>query len=224
VAAPAFVAISAFSGPALPHSLQELDRDLFSKEKYFQAVDIQAPDFSLRDADDKLVGLAGLRGKVVVLNFIYTSCPDVCPLHSEKIAQLQKMINASPMKTMVEFVSVTTDPKRDSGQVLLDYGQAHGLDPVNWVFLTASADQPEDATRKIAKAYGLAFTPGENGEQMHGIVTHVIDQDGQMRARFHGLDFAPINFVLFVNALTNHLQKPHHGEAPSLWERLKGIF
>jgi protein SCO1/2 len=108
--------------------------------------------------------------------------------------------------------------------VLRDYGQAHRLDPVNWVFLTASPEQPEGATRKIAKAYGLEFTPSHDGEQMHGIVTHVIDQDGRLLARFHGLKFEPTNFVLFVNALTNHLQKPHHGEAPGLWDRLKGIF
>jgi protein SCO1/2 len=222
-AAIALVALSALSAPALPHSLQDLDRDLFAKEKYFQPVDLQAPDFDLRDADGKRMRFADFRGKVVVLNFIYTNCPDVCPLHSEKIAQIQKMINASPMKSMVEFVSVTTDPKRDSGQVLRDYGDAHGLDPANWVFLTAAPSESEDTTRKIAKAYGLEFIVGEEGEQMHGIVTHVIDQDGRMRARFHGLKFEPVNLVLFVNALTNHLQKPHY-EAPSPWDRLKGIF
>jgi protein SCO1/2 len=224
VAAIAPVAISAFSALALAHSLQDLDRDLFSKEKYFQATDVQAPDFSLRDADGKSVSLADLRDKVVVLNFIYTNCKGVCPLHSEKIAQLQTMINATPMKRMVEFISITTDPKRDSGQVLREYGQAHGLDRVNWVFLTAAPDQPEDTTRKIAEAYGVRFTKGEDGAQMHGVVTHVIDQDGRMRARFHGLGFEPTNFILFVNALTNHLQTPHHNEAPGFWDRMRGLL
>jgi protein SCO1/2 len=216
-----FALMSEFAAPALAHSLKDLDQELFTKEKYFQPVDIKAPDFALLDADGKRVGLADFHGRVVVLSFIYTNCPDVCPLHSEKIAALQSLINTTPMKAMVEFVSITTD---DKGQVLRDYGKAHGLDPVNWAFLTAPPDAPDDATRKIAEAYGLTFTKGEGGAQMHAIVTHVIDQDGRMWARFHGLKFDPVNFVLFVNALTNNLQKHHHEEAPSLWDRLKGFL
>lgn len=223
-AAMALAALAAFSAPAQAHSLEDLDRDLFAKEKYFQPMDVQAPDFSLRDAERKRVRLVDFHGKVAVLNFIYTNCPDVCPLHSEKIAQLQSLINVTPMKTMVEFVSITTDPKRDAGKVLSDYGRAHGLDPVNWVFLTTAPDQPEDTTRKIAEAYGLEFTVGKDGAQMHGIVTHVIDQDGRMRARFHGLNFDPMNLVVFVDALTNHLQSHHHGETLSFWQRLKALL
>jgi protein SCO1/2 len=178
----------------------------------------------LQDATGRTVSLSGLRGKVVVLNFVYTNCPDVCPLHAERIAELQTMINQTPMKAMVAFVTITTDPQRDRGTVLSDYGQAQGLDPVNWMFLTAPPDQPEDATRKIAEAYGLKFTAGDDGMQMHGTVTHVIDQDGRLRARFHGLKFEPVNFVAFVNALTNRTEKPHPHQQPSLWEKLKGLF
>lgn len=214
----------ACAAPVLGHSLDEVDQDLRAKETYFQPVDSDAPAFSLQDADGTIVSLASLRGKVVVLNFIYTSCPDVCPLHSERIAELQAMINQTPMRTLVEFVTITTDPKRDTGEVLRDYGKAHGLDPVNWVFLTAAPSQAEDSTRKIAEAYGLKFVEDDGGMQMHGIVTHVIDQDGQLRARFHGLKFEPVNFVVFVNALINRAQKPHPHPEPSLWEKVEGLF
>lgn len=223
-AALALAVVMAAAAPVLAHSLEEVDQGLRDKEKYFQPVDSEAPGFSLQDATGRTVSLSGLRGKVVVLNFIYTNCPDVCPLHAERIAELQTMINQTPMKAMVAFVTITTDPQRDRGTVLSDYGQAHGLDPVNWMFLTAPPDQPEDATRKIAEAYGLKFTAGDDGMQMHGTVTHVIDQDGRLRARFHGLKFEPVNFVVFVNALTNRTQKPHPHQQPSLWEKLKGLF
>ena len=209
---------------ATAHSLADVEENLKHQEMYFQAVDYDAPGFSLQDADGKAVGLADLRGKMVILNFIYTSCPDVCPLHSEMIAQVQAMINQTPMKSLVQFVTITTDPKHDTGQVLRDYGKAHGLDPANWSFLTAAADQPEDTTRKIAEAYGLKFTQTEDGMQMHGIVTHVIDQDGRMRARFHGLKFEPVNLITFVNALTNRAQTPHGHPEPGLWEKLRGLF
>ena len=57
---------------------------------------------------------------------------------------------------------------------------------------------------------GLEFTQTADGEQMHGIVTHVIDQDGRLRARFHGLGFEPLNLVIYVNALTSRAQAPHN--------------
>lgn len=206
------------------HSLEEVDQDLRDKEKYFQAVDVEAPGFTLQDADGRRVSLSDFRGNVVVLNFVYTNCPDVCPLHAERIAELQGMINQTPMKAVVEFITITTDPKHDTGAVLRGYGQAHGLDPVNWIFLTAAPDQPEDSTRKIAESYGPKFTESGEGMQMHGVVTHVIDQDGRLRARFHGLKFESVSLVVFVNALTNRTHKPHGHPEPGLWESLKGLM
>lgn len=216
--------VVAIVSAASAHSLKELDDQLLDKEKYFQHVDIPAPDFALQDADGRSVGLKDFSGKVVVLNFIYTSCPDQCPLQSEKIAQIQNLINHTPMRGLVSFISITTDPRRDRGEALRDYGKAHGLDPTNWIFLTAAPSQPDDTTRKIAEAYGLEFTPAGDGVEMHGIVTHVIDQSGRMLARFHGLDFDSTNLIIFVNALTNHLQD-HRPEADQgLWAKLKGLF
>lgn len=213
-----------FASPAFPHSLKEVEHNIHDQEKYFQPVDSTAPDFTLQDAAGRAVKLGDFRGKVVILHFIYTNCPDVCPLHAEKIAEIQKMVNITPMKDRVQFITITTDPKRDTGQVLRDYGDNHGLNPVNWTFLTAAPGSPEDATRKIAESYGLKFVDTKDGAQMHGVVTHVIDQEGRLRARFHGLNFEPLNLVLYVNALLNKAEIPHgHGEQ-GFWDRLKEMF
>lgn len=212
-----------FAPPALPHSLKEVEQNLLDKEKYFQPVDSAAPGFTLQDADGRVVSLTEFKGKVVVLNFIYINCPDFCPLQSEKIAEIQEMINITPMKTQVQFVSITTDPKRDTNQILRDYGDSHGLDPVNWTLLTTVPGQAEDTPLKIAESYGLKFVVTKDGEQMHGVVTHVIDQDGRLRARFHSLRFQNVNFVMYVNALTN-INVSHGDDEPGFWARLKGWF
>ncbi len=212
------------AAPTAAHSLEEVQQQLHDKDNYFQPVDSEAPDFALVDAAGRTARMTDLLGKVVVLNFIYTNCGDVCPLQSEMIAQLQTMINQSPMKARVEFVTITTDPSRDQGAVLTDYGAAHGLDPLNWTFLTAGPDQPEDTTRLLAKTYGLEFTQTEEGVQMHGLVTHVIDQDGRLRGRFHGHKFAPVSLVTFVNALINKdMPDDGHGES-GFWDLLGGFF
>jgi len=214
------------AGPVSAHSLEELGTQLSATEKYFQPVGLTTPDFALEDAAGRDVRMSDFRDKVVVLYFIYTTCGDVCPLHSVLIAQLQTMINQTPVKDRVAFVSITTDPQNDKGSVLTEYGESQGLDPVNWTFLTSGADQPEDTTRKIAKAYGLEFTETPDGAQMHGIVTHVIDRKGQLRGRFHSLRFDPVTLVTFVNALVNDVHRPgeQHEEANPIWSWLVSLF
>jgi len=211
-------------GAAEAHSLKDLESLLGDKERYFQPVDRDAPGFTLRTADGETVRLADFRGKVVVLHFIYASCPDVCPLHADRIAEVQAMVNRTPMKDLARFVTITTDPLRDSAAVLRELGPAHSLDPINWTFLTTSPDQPEDATRRLAEAYGHRFDKTEDGNQIHGVVTHVIDRAGRWRGNFHGLRFSPTNLVLFVNALTNDAHAPHGHDDRGWWARLKELF
>jgi protein SCO1/2 len=206
---------------AWAHSLKDLETLLGDKEKYFQSVDKAAPDFALQDADGKPVRLSDLRGKVVVLHFIYAGCPDVCPLHADRIAEIQSMVNQTPMKAEVQFVTITTDPKNDTPDVLRAYGEQYRLDPANWVFLTTRPEQPEDVTQKLAEQFGHKFMKQKDGYQVHGIVTHVIDKKGRWRANFHGLRFEPTNLVVFVNALVNDVQKPHGHERQSTWDRIK---
>lgn len=209
---------------ARAHSLKDLESALGDREKYFQSIEKDAPAFALQDADGMPVDLSELRGKVVVLHFIYAGCPDVCPLHAERIAEVQSMVNQTPMKEQVQFVTITTDPKNDTPDVLRTYGELHGLDAANWAFLTTTMDQPEDATRKLAEQFGHRFAKQTDGYQVHGVVTHVIDKEGRWRANFHGLKFEPVNLVLFINALVNDVQKPHGHKRQGPWETVKRML
>ncbi|MCT9000279.1 SCO family protein [Chelativorans intermedius] len=119
---------------------------------------------------------------------------------------------------------MTTDPERDTPEVLKGYGPVHGLDPAtNWLFLTSGPDKPEDTTRKFAERFGHGFTVTEDGYQVHSVVTHIIDQNGRWVANFHGLGFEPTNMVLFINGLIN-VNVPHHEPEPSLWSKLRSLL
>jgi protein SCO1/2 len=208
---------------ASAHSLKSLESDLHNKEMYFQPLDKQAPDFALMDADGLPVSLRDLRGKVVVLHFIYTNCPDVCPLHADRIAEIQEMVNQTPMREQVRFVTITSDPKRDTPDVMRKYGKAHGLDPVNWTFLTSGADRPT-ATRDLVQKFGHKFTDADGGYQVHSVVTHVIDREGRWRANFHGLKFQPTNLVLYINALVNDVHGAEAARKRGFWDRIRELF
>lgn len=219
------IATIVFSAPGLAHHPGvDLDKVMGKKEQYFQAIDSPAPPFDLSDADGNIVRLSDFDDKVIILNFIFANCTDVCPLHSELIARVQSMINTSPMEAMVQFITVTTDPESDTPEILRRYGEAHGLDSRNWKFLTRRPGDPEDVTRSLSQAYNVIFEPLDGGQQMHGVATHVIDRGGRLAAKFHGLRFEPLNLVLYINGLTNAQNQNVDSAEPSWWENLKGLF
>lgn len=201
--------VGASTMPTESHSLEELEKQLLNRESYVEIVNRVAPPFQLSDTRGQLVHLNDYRGKVVVLTFIFATCTDACPLHTQKVIEIQKMINATPMKGLVEFVGITTDPVQDTPELLKDYIDNQGIDSANWKLLTSGSEQPL-ATRTLAEQYGLKFTPTSDGQQVHGVVTHLIDKEGRLRARYHGLKFENVNFVLQANALVNDFDK-HDG-------------
>jgi protein SCO1/2 len=219
------IATVTFAVPAMAHHPgADLDKFMGSKEQFFQAIDSPAPPFKLADADGNTVRLSDFADKIVVLNFVFAGCTDVCPLHSALIADVQSKINGTPMEDMVQFITVTTDPEVDTPDILRRYGEAHGLDPRNWMFLTRRPGDPEDATRALSETYNVKFEPLDDGQQMHGVATHVIDRGGRFAAKFHGLRFEPLNLVLYINGLTNAPDRPAKPGAPDWWENLKGLF
>ncbi len=205
------------------HSMKSLENQLYAKEKYVQVFNKEAPDFNLQDADGRPLGLDDLKGKVVVLHFIYTNCPDICPLHAERIAEIQEMVNRTPMRDAVQFVTITTDPKNDKGDILKEYGEAQGLDPVNWTFLTSGPDNLE-MTRDLVESYGHKFIETDDGYQVHSVVTHIIDLEGNWRANFYGLKFEPTNLVLFINALVNDVHDAKGDNEDGFWQKMKSFF
>lgn len=207
------------------HPGDDLDEVMAKKEEFFQAIDEpSAPAFELANIEGNTVRLADFSDKIVVLNFIFASCTDVCPRHSDLIADIQEMINATPMRDMVQFVSITTDPARDTPDVLRAYGPSHGLDPYNWIFLTTLPGQAEDVTRTLSEAYNVRFEPLDDGQQMHGVVTHIVDRHRRFAAKFHGLRFDPVNLVLYVNGLTNEIDPSDASSGSGWWARIVEWF
>ncbi|MEQ8249583.1 MAG: SCO family protein [Alphaproteobacteria bacterium] len=189
---------------AAAHSLEDVEQQQLRREPYVEIVNRPAPAFVFEDSTGREVSLADFKGKVVILYFIYATCPDVCPLNTQKVVEIQERVNLTPMLDQVQFIAITTDPANDTPEVLEQYMTDHAVDRRNYIFLTSGADRAE-ATRELAEQYRLAFTLADDGYQVHGAVTNVIDREGNLRARYHGLDFNTTNVVLFVNALINDL-------------------
>lgn len=189
---------------ASAHTLHDAEAVIKEQERYAQFVDRVAPPFALFDTQGNPVSKADLSGKVVVLNFLYTRCADACPLHMNLIVRLQEKIEQNGLGDQVEFITIATDTEDDlklTKENMVAYGRNFGLDSANWRFLYRDAMADPNLTRDLAEDYGLKFSIVDEGVQMHGVVTHIIDQEGIMKARFHGLDFQTENLVSYVDVL-----------------------
>jgi len=134
-------------------------------------------DFALTGHDGKPRTLADFRGKVVVLFFGYTQCPDVCPTTLSELAEVMKQLGPDAARVQVLFVTV--DPDRDAAALLAQYVPAF-----NPAFLGLFGDA--DATARTAKEFRVFYqkqpgrTPGSYTVD-HSAGTFVFDPQGRLR-------------------------------------------
>jgi protein SCO1/2 len=152
-----------------------------SVTKKFHSTDITGvdfgTDFKLTDHNGKIRTLADFKGKVVVMFFGYTHCPDVCPTTLSDVAQALNLLGESASKVQVLFVTV--DPERDTQALLAQYVPAF-----NPNFLGLYGD--EAATIKVAKDFRVFYQKhtSKNDQRYdvdHTAGTYVFDTSGKLR-------------------------------------------
>jgi protein SCO1 len=162
-----------------------------------------APEFTLTDIEGKKLSLTDLRGQVVALTFVFTSCADTCPVLTAKLVGIQRKLSAQ-FKPKVFFVAITVDPERDTREVLKRYAQAHGADPAHWAFLTGSPAQIAAVTRD----YGIYNKKQAKGDVDHTFLTSLIDAGGTLRVQYLGWRFKPEEFSADLRALAKERARP----------------
>jgi len=151
------------------------------KEPKRRAVQIPIPDFSLTDQNAGNFQFSKLRGKLILLSFAYTTCPDLCPLVTTSMRSVQKQLNASE-RDRVFFLSLTTDPEIDKPPVLKSYGKRYGVDFSNWSFLTGEKQE----LAPVWRSFGVVVRREARGLVDHTLLTALVDAKGVMRFIYHG--------------------------------------
>ena len=144
-------------------------------------VDIPVPDFQLRDQDGKTFHFASARGEVVLITFIFTTCPDVCPLLTANFAAIQRDLDRQNIADY-RLLSITTDPERDTPPVLNAYATRFKAHTERWSFLTGSRQD----LAKIWKAFGVSVVKNQSGQIQHTTFTTVVDRQGNRRVDYYG--------------------------------------
>jgi len=150
------------------------------------AVGAVVPDFRLVDQKNRPFSLASTRGKIVGVNFMYTTCvlPDYCLRIVNHFGALQKRFGTRLGRDLI-FLTVTFDPDRDTPDVLERYAAQWQPDPATWHFLTGT----EAAVRPVLENFGVHAFPNE-GLIDHGLHTAIIDRAGKLVANLEGNRFS----------------------------------
>lgn len=131
-----------------------------------------------------------IKGKTFIAGYIFTNCPDICPLTTNNMRLIQERLNSEEVEG-VQFVSISFDPENDTPEVLKKFAEIRNLDLSNWTFLTG--DKP--IIDKLMKHVGVVAVRGDSTVFPSGKVSYyyihtdriqLIDGEGRIRKNYPG--------------------------------------
>jgi len=139
-------------------------------------------DIRLETSDGEVYDFGKSEKKIKLLEFIYTNCPDVCPITTQRMVHLKKQLEERNLYgKRIQFITITIDPYRDTPDVMKKYAEAFGVaDDENWFFLTG--DRKE--IQKIADTFQFQYRDPGNGFYIHSTFFYVLDERNRYLKKF----------------------------------------
>jgi protein SCO1/2 len=156
--------------------------------------------FTLTNQFGNPVSLDDLQGRVVIVDFFFTSCPSICP----KLTRNMKTLQTAFKKTdsLVRFISITVDPVRDSASRLKAYGDKFGIDHDTWWMLTGDRKEIYDLALNEFKA-NIASEGNIDTGFIHTEKFFLLDREKVVRGWYNGLDSVNLDKVIKDVVLLN---------------------
>jgi protein SCO1/2 len=145
-----------------------------------------APDFNLMTQAGQKLRLANLKGKVLLVSFVFTTCNGTCPATTHRMSQVQQELKTRGLweNNRVRFLSITLDPVRDTPEVLRGYMRLYDIDAYGWSFLTGPVDQ----VARTIEAWGMWARPAAKGQIDHPSRIFLVDTRCRIR-EIYNLNF-----------------------------------
>jgi protein SCO1/2 len=168
--------------------------------------DFSKINYQLVDNDNRTVNFfKDFKGKTIVAGYIFTNCPDICPLTTNNMRLVQETLTEDEMKD-VQFISISFDPEVDTPETLTKFAEIRNLDLSNWTFLTGS----KPVIDSLMKDVGVVAILGDStitpsGEKINYFVhtdrISLIDKNLQLRKNYIGSKAEIQEIVNDINAL-----------------------
>ena len=170
--------------------------------------DLSKSEYYLINQDSIQINFpAFVNNKIVVMGFIFTNCPDICPLTTNNMRLIQEQVKKEKISD-VEFVALSFDPETDKPFVLRNFVRVRNLDLSNWTFLTGEKKTIYDLLKQ-AEVFAI---PGDSsitpkGEKIifyvHTDRISLIDQKGRIRKQYSGSKIKIEEIVADINSISN---------------------
>lgn len=148
---------------------------------------LELPAYKLTDHRGAAFGAAELRGKVYIADFVFTTCPTVCPRLTERMLEIQR--RTDDLGDALQLVTFTVDPENDTPEVLAAYAKKHEASPTRWTFLTGPLGEVETVVLRGFKiAMGKTQAPSGMMEIFHGERLVLVDREGKIRRFYEAND------------------------------------
>ena len=154
--------------------------------------DFGKEEFNLVDQNNNPQKFPGLiKGKIGVVGYIFTNCPDICPLTTNNMRLIQEELKKEKINDEVEFVSISFDPDADSPEVMKKFAEIRDLDLNNWHFLTGE----KPVIKSLIKEAEVIAVVGDSsvtkeGEKIYYFVhtdrISLVDAEGNIRKNYLG--------------------------------------
>lgn len=170
------------------------------KEKLPVISQLSKNTYFLINQDESLVQFPQkYNGKIVVIGYIFTRCPDICPMTTHNMYLIEKELSEELIDDVL-FINLSFDPHIDSPSVLKDYGRIRGLDFNRWEFLTGTEEVISSLLKKV-DVYAIVDTTYYDDGRMDYYYIHtdrisLIDRDGNVRKDYSG---STINIQEIIN-------------------------
>jgi protein SCO1/2 len=151
-----------------------------------------APEFTLTTQTGDKLSTADLKGKVLLVSFIFTTCNGTCPATTHRMSQIQDELKDRGLfkNDRVRLLSISLDPTRDTPEVLRGYMKLYDADPDHWSFLTGPADQ----VSAVVKSWGMWAKAAANGQLDHPSRIFLVDSQSRIR-EIYNLSFLKPKWV-----------------------------
>ena len=160
------------------------------------------PAYELTNQRGEPFGSKDLAGKVYVADFIFTSCPSVCPKLTKRMEQIAR--KTKNMGTSLQLVTFTVDPENDTPAKLAEFSAKLHTNPTRWTFLTGSLAGIETT---VIKGFKIAMGKEDVGEGLfsifHGERLVLVDGDGNIRGYYEADDDGVATLIRDADVLVN---------------------
>ncbi|MBU5674758.1 SCO family protein [Paenibacillus brevis] len=135
--------------------------------------------FSMENVDGRTITLADTQGQVRLFYFFFSNCPDVCPLTTFRLSQVQDILKEKGLFGKdASFISVTFDPERDTLENMKAFGDKFKVDYNGWYFLRGDQQQTMDLA---INSFKTLITKDQSGNFVHADLIGLVDRDGNLR-------------------------------------------